>query len=370
MRIAIDARFYGPNGKGLGRYVQKLIEHLEKLPHDHAFTVFLRQENWGAYQPRDARFTKQLANYRWYSVAEQVHMPRLLARGRFDLVHFPHYNVPLLYRKPFVVTIHDLIVSRYPTIRASTLHPVFYRIKHAAYERVIRSAIRRAKHILTVSEYSKTVIADTYRVPADRITVTYEAAEPLAGTIKTELTKRFQRFQPYLLYVGNAYPHKNLDGLLRAFVMVRAKRPDLKLVLVGKMDAFYSQIRSQAQSLGLGGAAVFPGYVTDDELAAMYANALLYVFPSFEEGFGLPPLEAMQAGVPVACSNLSCLPEVLGDAAAYFDPHQPDDIARTALRLVSDSNERTTLVQRGRQRAARYRWDDLAKTTLNVYTHQ
>lgn len=370
MRIGIDARFYGPFGKGLGRYVQKLIEHLEQLDHPHQVTVFLRKENWEACQLYDSRFTKALADYPWYSISEQTGFPRLLRRGNFDLMHFPHYNVPLFYRRPFVVTIHDLIVSRYPTVRASTLNPLVYRLKHEAYQWVIRSAVNRARRILTVSQYSKQVLQSTFRIPGKKIVVTYEAAEPLsAGAATSGAKERLAPRAPYLLYVGNAYPHKNLEGLLSAFVLLKKTvHSPLKLVLVGKMDYFFRRIVQRAALLRLGDDVVFPGFVTDEELAALYAHAALYVFPSFEEGFGLPPLEAMSAGVPVASSNRSCLPEILGDAAAFFDPDQPRQMAEVLRRLLAHPDERSRLRKKGISRVARFRWDDLARTTLDVYT--
>ncbi|KKW31871.1 MAG: Glycosyl transferase, group 1 [Candidatus Uhrbacteria bacterium GW2011_GWA2_52_8d] len=369
MHIGIDARFYGPFGKGLGRYVQKLIEHLERIPADHRFTIFLRKENWDVYTPHDERFVKCLADFPWYSVREQTHFPRLLRAQQCDRVHFPHYNVPVLYRRPFLVTIHDLIVSRYPTVRASTLNPIVYRAKHLAYQFVIRSAIQRARAILTVSEYSKRILQETYRISSDRITVTYEAAEPLTREIPKMLDNRFRSLAPYLLYVGNAYPHKNLDGLVRAFALLRTKTAQpIRLVLVGKIDYFYERVRALVNDLSLSDVVIFPGYVTDEELASLYRYALLYVFPSFEEGFGLPPLEAMQAGVPVASSDRSCLPEVLGDAAAYFDPGSPETIAHALHEVLTNDARRADLLQRGYKRVARFRWDDLARKTLAVYT--
>lgn len=369
MRIAIDARFYGPFGKGLGRYVQKLVEHLPSTSLDAEVTVFLRRENWDAFTPRDARFTKLLADIPWYSLAEQVRLPRLLAKGKYDLVHFPHYNVPLFYRRPFVVTVHDLILSHYPTIRASTLHPILYKLKHVAYQMVIRSAVRRAAHVLTVSEFSKQQIVKEFGVPERRITVTYQAAERFAGSVDTTATAEAESYAPYLLYVGNAYPHKNLEGLLDAYALLRSRRKDLpKLVLVGKPDFFYERICAYAVEKGLGESVVFPGGVSDRTLAALYAHALLYVFPSFEEGFGLPPLEAMLYGTPVLAARASCLPEVLGDAAAYFDPRSKAAMADALARLIDDSAARDTLRSRGTEHVQRYSWDRLAQKTADVYT--
>ncbi len=368
MRIGVDARFYGPAAKGLGRYVERLLAHLERQPGDNDFVVFLRAAQWDAYQPRDPRFRKVLADVPWYSLAEQLRMPAVLHRERLDLMHFPHYNVPLLFRGPFVVTIHDLIVSRYPTRRASRLGLLPFLFKQLAYRVVIASAVRRARTILTVSEFSKSELRSIFRVPASKIVVTYEAADPPVASSPAH-NARWAALQPYLLYVGNAFPHKNLEGLLHAFRLLRARgQGGLRLVLVGKMEHFYERLRRMAQRLGLADAVVFPGYVPDDALASLYRNATLYVFPSFDEGFGLPPLEAMAAGTPVASSDHASLPEILGDAAAYFNPDSPEEMAQALHALLADSARLAALRARGAQRIRRYSWDALAKTTLDVYT--
>lgn len=370
MRIVIDARFYGPFGKGLGRYVQKLITHLEPIVTSDDVVVLLRKENFDAYVPASPRFTRMLANFRWYSVEEQRKLPPFLRSLKPDLVHFPHYNVPLLYRGPFVVTVHDLILSSHPTERATTLGPLRYAVKHFVYERVIRSAIRRARTVLTVSHYSKRQIVERFAIAPDRVVVTHEAAEPLAiRDVPPAVASRHQALVPYLLYVGNAYPHKNLEGLLRAIKLLLERRADgVSLVLVGKMDYFFERLRREADALGLSKNVVFTGYVSDEELASLYWHAMLYVFPSFEEGFGLPALEAMIAGVPVASSNQSCLPEILGDAAAYFDPHRPEAIAATIGRLLDHPEERSALRARGAEQVRKYAWGSLARSTYDVYT--
>lgn len=373
MRIGIDARFYGPFGKGLGRYVQKLIEHLERLDHDHEFVIFLRSENWEGYAPHDSRFRKVLANFPWYSFTEQWKFPRLLHSMKLDLIHFPHYNVPLLYRHPFVVTIHDLILSRYPTRKSTTLSPLWYAAKHAAYRMVIASAVRRAQAILTVSEYSKLEILRTFSVDPQKVVVTYEAAEPLhsdAASIPPTLQKKHAGWQPYLLYVGNAYPHKNLETLLQAFRMLKEQRNEpLRLVLVGQHDFFYRRLQETVRREGVQDV-IFAGSVMDRELASLYHHALLYVFPSLMEGFGLPPLEAMLAGLPVASSNRTSLPEILGDAAFYFDPEQPQAIVTALQKLLSDEHLRHVLRERGKERVKRFQWEELARRTLAVYTEK
>ncbi len=370
MHIGIDARFYGPLAKGLGRYVQKLIEHLEQLDDANRYTVFMRRDAWDMYQPKNPRFTKVLADVAWYTLREQVELPKILKAHKLDLMHFPHYNVPLLYRGQFVVTVHDLILSKYPTRRASTLGPVFYWIKHTAYNHVIRSAIRRSKAVLTVSEYSKQAIIEEFHIRPEKITVTYEAADPLPSVQPSrEQEAAVQSFQPYLLYVGNAYPHKNLESLLRAFQIIKQRfNQPLNLVFVGKRDYFYKRLEQLATSLHIEDSVRFAGGVDDEELATLYRHASLYVFPSFIEGFGLPPLEAMRAGVPVVSSNRSCLPEVLGDAVEYVDPSDTEAMATTISRVLANQQLQQQLRERGFRQVERFRWDDLATATLAVYT--
>lgn len=330
MRIGIDARFYGNIGKGLGRYTQKLIENLERIDKKNRYFIFLRRENFDEYQPRNGNFTKVLADYRWYTFSEQIRMPLLLNRYRLDLVHFPHFNVPVFYRNKFVITIHDLILLHFPTLKGTTLPSFFYWIKFSAYRLVIRSAVRRALKIFAVSEFTKNDILTNYAVPEDKIAVTHEACDDfcrISHYPERDILKRYGIMKPYLLYVGNAYPHKNLDFLTRVFRNVREAKKDLELVLVGKDDFFYKRLKKAVASQNAGGV-VFTGFIPDGDLDVVYKNAQVYVFPSLYEGFGLPPLEAMAKGVPVASSDHPCMREILADSAFYFDATDVDSAER------------------------------------------
>lgn len=153
MRIGIDARFYGSIGKGLGRYTQKLIQHLEQIDTENQYVIFLRKENFEDYQPFNKNFQKVLADYPWYTFSEQLFFPLLLRKYKLDLVHFPHFNVPILYFGKFVLTIHDLILTHFPTLKATRLSPLWYWVKYAAYKLAISSAVRRSEKIITVSEF-------------------------------------------------------------------------------------------------------------------------------------------------------------------------------------------------------------------------
>ncbi len=370
MKIGIDARFFGPVGKGLGRYTQRLIEHLEKIPSTHEFVIFLRKENFDLYQPSSSRFHKVLADFPWYSWAEQIRFPPLLRKEDIKLMHFPHFNVPILTPCPFVVTIHDLILFRYPTKRASTLNAGVYRLKYAAYRFVIRLAAWRARRIIAVSEYTKLDIIKSLGVPENKVAVTYEASDPVpAKEHDTRITADKNITKPYFLYVGNAYPHKNLERLLEVFKKLRSEGFEAQLVLVGKMDYFYERLRNEAKRLGLleKEDAVFYGFATDAELANLYRGAKAYVFPSLLEGFGLPPLEAMRYGTPVAAADSSCLPEVLGNAALYFSPEDPLSMAEAMKRVYADETLRAALKERGIARAGVYTWNECAEQTYQTY---
>jgi glycosyltransferase involved in cell wall biosynthesis len=376
MHIGIDARFYGTLGKGLGRYTQKLIEHLETIDTTNRYTIFLRRENFDEYEPKNPNFSKVLADYQWYSFAEQAIFPFLLMTYRFDLMHFPHFNIPVLYRGKFVVTIHDLILVHFPTQRATTLHPVWYRVKFAAYKATIWWAVHRSRHILTVSEYTKQDILRHYRVCEEKITVTYEATDGFCRFVSPQqsrailqqygLTSNDDRaiLKPYLLYVGNAYPHKNLEALIDA--LDRDALRDVTLLLVGKEDYFYRRLKSAVCARRMENI-VFAGFVSDEALDVLYRFGRMYVFPSLYEGFGLPPLEAMSRGLPVLAAKATCLPEVLGDAARYFDPRQANSLAQNLRCMWDNQHMRDRLMQRGYARAARFDWRRMAERTGAQY---
>ncbi len=371
MRIGIDARFYGPTAKGLGRYTEKLIQYLQEIDHENEYIIFLRKSNWNFFLSKKGNFKKVIADYRWYSFEEQIKLPHAIKKEKVDLMHFPHFNVPLFCRGKFIVTIHDLILTRFPTERASTLGPFLYKIKHSLYKLVIWSAIKRARRIITVSEYSKKDIEDNFPKAKGKINVTYEATSDFKHTPhkinEEEFFTRNHFKPPFLLYVGNAYPHKNLEKLITAFAQIKKEHNDLNLVLVGKMDYFFKRLKKFAERLQLEQGVIFPGYVKEEELKFLYQKAKLYVFPSLVEGFGLPPLEAMSQGLPVAASRSSCLPEVLGESAEYFDPNNINNIKSVIKDLLKNEVRMGELKSMGFEQVKKYSWPNLAKKTLLIY---
>ncbi|MDO8241206.1 MAG: glycosyltransferase family 1 protein [Candidatus Moranbacteria bacterium] len=372
MRIGIDARFFGIKQKGLGRYTQKLVENLEKVSvgDGNEYFVFLKKENFEEYQPQNPNFKKVLADYQWYTFAEQIYFPWTLYKYNLDLMHFPHFNVPILYCKKFVVTIHDLTLLHFPTVRNSTLHPIFYRLKFLAYRMAIKLAITRAKRIVTISQFTKKDIIENYGTAVEnKIFVTYESAEDhcmFSAKNAQEILQKYGIIKPYLIYVGNAYPHKNLERLVLAFAQVLQKNSDLQLVLVGKRDYFYDRLRNLITDQKIGNIILLSD-ISDHTLDLLFHQSLANVFPSLYEGFGLPPLEAMSKGVPVISSDHPCMREVLGESAHFFDGLDMTAIARAMQEIISNNELRADLIKKGFEQTKIYSWKKMAQETQEIY---
>lgn len=372
MRIGIDARLYGISDRGIGRYTERLIHYLEKISTEggsasggnrqNEYFIFLRQDGFSQYQPKNKNFHKILANYRPYSWQEQILFPFQLKKYKLDLVHFTHFNVPILYRRPFIVTIHDLIISKFPESRkkATTLPPILYHLKLFFYNLVLKNTLIKSKKIIAVSQATKKDIIDLFKIEPRKIEVIYEGVDrlPILDS-KTKIPDH------YFLYVGSAYPHKNLERLLLAFKNLNIS--NFKLILVGKKDYFYQRLEKYSQQLGLNDKVIFKGEVSDEELALLYKNALFFIFPSLCEGFGLPGLEAMAYGTPVIASSASSLPEIFGPAAYYFNPYDLNEITEAIRRLIFDEKLRKDLKDKGLKQIEKYSWAKMAQEILMVY---
>ncbi|MFA6525772.1 MAG: glycosyltransferase family 1 protein [Patescibacteria group bacterium] len=370
MRIGIDARFYGPTRTGPGRYTQKLVDYLQEIDDQNEYVVFLRKDNWDEFQPKNSRFKKVLTDYRWYSLSEQICMPWKIKRQKVDLMHFPHFNIPIFYGGKFVVTIHDLIITHFPTRRATKLGPVLYKAKQTGYKIVIWMAAKRAKRIITVSQFSKQEIVKHFKVKDEKVVVTYEACDaPRQGEGDfSEIAEKHNITKPFLLYVGNTYPHKNLERLIIAFKKLREEeKVDVQLVLVGKRDYFSERLELSVREQGIADQVIFTGFIKDNELPLFYRSAMLYVFPSSIEGFGLPPLEAMSYDLPVLSSNAPCMPEILGDAAKYFHPDEISDIVQVLKEAILDKQLQENLRAKGREHIKQYSWKRMVEKTHSIY---
>lgn len=369
MKIGIDARLYGAAHRGLGRYTQKLIENLEKIDNHNQYFIYLQKDGLISYQPQNKNFQKVLADWRVYSWSEQIIFPRLLKKYNLDLMHFTHFNAPLFYREKFSVTIHDLIISHYPDSRATTINPLLYKIKLFFYQLVIKSAAKRAKKIIAVSNYTKNDIIKLFKISPNKIAVTYEGVD-LPQDQRTDCRSVLAALDiagDYLLYVGSAYPHKNLEKLIFAFQIIAQDKNNFQLVLVGRIDYFYQRLKNEIKNLDLQSKVIFTDYINDEQLACLYQRARAYVFPSLMEGFGLPPLEAQNYGLPVISSSASCLPEILGDSAIYFNPLNMQDMADKIKLILENKVLRNELVSKGIDNVSRYSWAQCAQETLNIF---
>lgn len=355
--IVIDGRMIG--WPGIGRYSLNLIENLEKIDDGHKYTVIVRRVDQGLWSPKNPKFEKIILDIEPYSPKEQLLLPIEIYKLKPDLVHFTSQNVPLFYMGKQLTTIHDLILFEHSTSRGSD---VIYNIKQLLFKAVVLSAVRKSIFILTDTKYIRDQIIEKYGRPKKNVITTY-----LGMPSKNISSKNDDDEGKYILCVGSYFPHKNLKRLVKSFKKLNEQGSNYKLIFVGKMDHFSELLYKKVVRLGLEENVEFKGFVSDDELATLYQNASLYVFPSLSEGFGLPGLEAMSYGTPVASSNATCLPEVYGDAAVYFDPTSVDDMARVISETLNDKELLAKLRKAGPEHAKKFSWEKMARETLEVY---
>lgn len=376
MKIGIDARFYGEAGPG--RYVSQLIKNLEKIDSVNEYTIYLKKSNFESFNPQAKNFKKRLADYPWYSFSEQFFFLKDINRENFDLVHFTQINIPIFYFKPFVVTIHDIILHEFSTQRGSFLKKILYRLKKISYHLVFAKDIYLSKQIIVPSQITKKDLLKYYPFVNDKkIIVTYEAADhyPTAPKVfeKTEVLQKYGIRKPYLLCLGSFYPHKNVSRLVEALKIIKEKKEfDGQLVLIGKESYFSKKLQDFISQNKIDGV-VFPalnhpnGYLSDEEVEVILANAFAYIQPALKEGFGLPPVEAMVFGVPTAVSNIDCLKEMCDEASIYFDPNDVKEMASVMVRVLNDNVLRDDLIKRGLENIKRFSWAKMAQETLEVY---
>lgn len=356
-RIVIDARMLRTT---TGRYIDRLLEHLQDLDARNQYLVCLDQRGFDSWFPRAPNFTKVLAPFPAYSWAEQWKFPRLLRRLQADLVHFTMPQQPFLFFGRNVTTVHDLTLIRFSNAADGRWS---YRLKMGLFGALLRLIAWRACGVIANSFYTRDDYARLVGCDAEDIHVTHLAADPLAAEPQEIAALKGRRF---LLYVGNAYPYKNIDLLLTAQRQLARTDPQLHLVLAGKTDGYHETIERRVREEGIPNVH-FPGYVSDGQLSWLYSRAVAYVFPSRSEGFGLPGLEAMLHGLPVISSSSTALPEVFGDAALYFSPDSVEQYIERVQSVLQGRECRDALIRRGHQRVSSYSWSRMAESTLAVY---
>lgn len=366
MHIGIDAHAIGARQGGNETYIRNLITALANLDPVNRYTLyFSAAEAAEAWRNRYPNFAVQLLPPPTPLVRVPVALAYELRRRPVDVLHV-QFTAPPFCPVPVVTTIHDLAFEHLPE--------TFTRRGKAQLRLTVRHTARRAAHILTVSEYSRQDISQTYRVSLDKITVTHNGCAgqftPVAAAQEAETIKqKFGITKEYLLAVGSLQPRKNLLRLLRAYAKLREQQPDfqLQLVLVGRQLWLYQEILREIKQQNSAADVIVTNYVNDEDLPALYRSAVALVYPSLFEGFGLPPLEAMACGTPVITSNTSSLPEIVGEAALLIDPYDEAAIAQAIWQVVRDSSLRQQLQQAGLVQSQLFTWSAAAEKTLAVY---
>lgn len=375
MRIGIDCRMYSSQFTGIGRYVFELVENLQQIDTTNEYFLFFNQPEFSNFQAGSPNFHKVLVDVKHYSLQEQTKFNKILNLYKLDLMHFTHFNAPILYRHPSIVTIHDLTLHFFP---GKKMNSFAHRL---AYALTIRSAVKKATKIIAVSRSTARDLEEVLHVPLAKIKIIYEGVNPDFRVIHNQkiLEGTLQQYnitKPFLLYTGVWRNHKNLEGLLRAFTLIK-DRYDMQLVITGRKDSIYAdgifdlakelELMQDFPAAGEAPKVIFPGLVSEDELINLINSAHIYVFPSLYEGFGLPPLEAMQCGTPVAASNTSSVPEICGNNAIFFDPQSPEDIAAAIEKLLTDTMLYQKLVLAGLQHVKKFNWPKMARETHQLY---
>lgn len=362
MRVGIDAHMVGGHETGNETYVRGLVSALAGEPDGLDLFVYHLGQPWMRQKP-GVRFQRLRSSSSFVRLG--LELPYRSYAQKLDLLHMT-YAVPLLSSAPLVVTIHDICFTTNP----EWFSPRDLRVLSAMVPR----SLRRASHVITVSNSVRDSIVERYSVPPEKISAIPNGpgpgARPLTGAEATgELAKLdLPAGMRYLLAVGNLQPRKNLVRLIEAFATVAGDHgafEDLQLVIVGPRHFKADEVFGAAGALSR--RIHFTGYVTDRQLAACYKLCTAFVFPSLYEGFGIPPIEAMSHGVPVASSNAGALPEVCGEAALMFDPYSVEAIADAIRRIVTDTGLRARLVEAGPARASSFTWTKAAELTRAVY---
>jgi glycosyltransferase involved in cell wall biosynthesis len=368
-RIGINAHLLAEGESyrraGVSRYIYNLLVHLSEADPDGDYTVFLNSRCtlpiFGEQRRSHLPTQKPPVRILW----EQLLQPPQLRAAGIALLHSPLNIQPLLLPCKGVITVMDLTFVVYP----ESFKPL-----QRIYQQVFtRLSARRASRLITISSSTARDLQRFFAVPEAKTTVTFPGVDAAYQPIRDKARLASFRLrhglpERFILFVGTLEPRKNLVTLLHAYAQFkRQANTDHKLVLAGGKGWSYQPIFATVEKLGLQADVLFPGFVAEDELPLWYNTADVFVYPSLYEGFGLPPLEAMACGKPVAVADASSLPEVVGDAALCVDPHQPEAWAAALLRLCQDANLRADLVARALERARQFSWTRMAQQTVQVY---
>src|SRR4030095_13534845 len=371
MHIGIDAHAIGARQGGNETYISNLIKSLAEIDGENLYTIYLADAGAAAqwresFTTRYKNFSLRLLPPPTPLVRVPVYLTYELFRRPVDVLHV-QYTAPPFCRVPVVVTIHDLAFERMPE--------TFTRRGSFQLKLTVRRTAKKAARIATVSEYSRQDLLDIYKLPPEKVVVTYNGVEssftpqPSVPNEAEGVRRRFGVSRDFLLAVGSLQPRKNLVRLIRAYARLRSEREDFRsqLVIVGRKLWLASAIFDEVKRQRWADDVILTGYVADEDLPALYRAARAFVYPSLFEGFGLPPLEAMACGTPVVTSDVSSLPEITGDAALLIDPNDERALANALIEVVNNARLRAELREKGIAQAKKFTWRDAAEKTLRLY---
>jgi glycosyltransferase involved in cell wall biosynthesis len=370
LHIVMDARRI--RDFGIGTYIRSLVHALGEIDTSNRYTLVSGPAEVRTLSGLPENFQKAVYRRTDSEHSDNLLFPIFLKRLAPDLVHIPLNRVPLFMASPYVVTIHDMANLFYGEEETSKL-----RMQLRQYR--FRRGLQRARRVIAVSDATRRDVETHMNIPPGRIRRVYNAPDPgfLARSAEPEerlrIMERYQVNYPFLLYAGNIRRHKNVPRLVEAFAVLReqlAAYPEyreLRLVIIGDTISQFPAVRQAVVKSKMEHVVRFLGFVPFETLRCFYEMAAAFVFPSRYEGFGLPPLEAMACGTPVVTSNVSSLPEVVGDAAVLVNPENVFDIARGVRDVLLDAGLREDLVRRGKEQARRFSWERTARQVLEIY---
>jgi alpha-1,3-rhamnosyl/mannosyltransferase len=383
-RVGVDVRalqrgFKSHQGRGTGRYVRSLLEAMLPLDAERRIGLLADagRELEGVERRGDGRLHR-VQSPLWLDRlgAEAVHLrqhvywSRALPGLPFDLFHFcAQTDAPAALGAPYAVSVLDLIPHRMPELYARGKSRARFRLGRW----LERRALRRARGLIAISEYTRSDLVQLLDIPRERIAVTHlgvhQGFAPASASEVAALCRRYRMQPGYLLYVGGIDRRKNIPFLLEVLRVLVAQHPEVELVLAGRYrdDPDFPELVSRLRRSGLEQSVRLTGYVPEEELSALYSGASLFVYPSLYEGFGLPPLEAMMCGAPVVAADRTALPEVLGHAALLVDPQEVGEFVEAIRSLLDHPERRRELSEAGRRHAKRFTWTATARATLDAY---
>lgn len=358
MKIGIDCRLSGLAHAGIGRYIENLTKRLPILAPEIEWVFFYRESNQILSELKKLPNTTYIrAPIQHYTLQEQIQLLSIFNQQKLDLLHVPHFNIPLLYQGKMVVTIHDLLWHQHRGTKVTTLKPWKYWFKYFGYRFITKTAIKKAEQLIVPTKTIKQELMTHFETRVgEKTTVTYEGIDQTLLQFKD---KKIKAKPKTLIYVGSLYPHKNIQIVLKAIQQL----PEWELILVGSRNIFQEQVKKRVEKLGITHQVKFSGYVSDKELSVAIQKSSALVQPSLSEGFGLTGIESLALGTPILASNIAVFKEIYANDATYFDPHSVESFM-TALEKLPTKKVAT---KKTKELIEKYDWDTMAEKTLKEY---